>query len=82
MERGILAINDWLIGPGCPAIHRRRECVISIWARWVDLREGSLIAAMSLPPGNPIEHLLDYSFDTRENALRCISSAENQGKSA
>jgi hypothetical protein len=80
MERDTLAIHDWLIGPECPAIHRR-ECVTLIWPKRMDLPERRSTSAMCLPSGNRVEPPPSYAFDTRDNALRCISTAENPWRS-
>ena len=79
MTRDILVIDDWFIWVWCPTIRRIREYVTEVWPEWLDVPEGAPVSAMVPFLGNHRGHLLDYTFDDRDAALRYIRTGDTSG---
>jgi hypothetical protein len=74
-ERDILLIDDWFIWVWCPAIRRIREYMTECWPEWLQVDPEGLgsnvtdVSGMIPYLGNHRGELMDYTFDSREDAL-------------
>jgi hypothetical protein len=87
-ERDILLTDDWFIWVWCPAIRRIREYCTECWPEWLAVDpenlgsgEGHTVAEMVPYLGNHRGRLLDYTFDSREDALSYLKRGDLNGAS-